>query len=101
MDHMKSGHSFASFGAIAKVPRSTLLDWVDKYEEFRAAKEVGRSYQLKKMEELGFESLKGDLPNGKPAPWIFMMKNFFGWSDNPDRQIPETKITLNYDLGED
>ena len=39
--HMAQGHSFQSFGAIAKVSRRTLFNWIHQHNDFKEAKEIG------------------------------------------------------------
>jgi len=49
--HMSMGLSFRSFSAVAKVTRTTLYDWVDKYPEFKEAKEMGEDNALLFLEK--------------------------------------------------
>jgi len=56
--HLEQGFSFESFDG-AGVGRSTLYNWVEKYPEFKEAKEFGRSKGLKFFESLLRQKLTG------------------------------------------
>jgi len=44
--HMAQGLSFRSFAAVIKVSRTAMYQWVDKYPEFKEAKEVAEDSAL-------------------------------------------------------
>lgn len=59
--HMSEGSSFESFGAIINVSRATIYRWLEEYEEFFEAKELGEVKSLKFWEDLGKAGATGTL----------------------------------------
>jgi hypothetical protein len=51
IDHMASGLSFKSFGAVCGVSLAVLSKWLQEFEEFYEAKEIGELALLKHHEE--------------------------------------------------
>lgn len=46
IDHMGSGLSFDSFGAVIKVATSTIYKWVEDFPEFKEAKDIATAASL-------------------------------------------------------
>ncbi len=88
VEHMASGLSFSSFGAIAKVCGTTIKTWVNNYPEFAAAKARGELLSLLWWEKTGITGLHSDRETKfNSAVWIFTMKARFvkyGYRDNHD-----------------
>jgi hypothetical protein len=80
IDHMKDGHSFASFGAKIDQGRTTLYDWLERHPEFREAKEIAENKALNLIETvflgITFGRQVGDLEMKKVnmAGLIFWLK---------------------------
>jgi hypothetical protein len=51
IQHMSTGHSFESFGAVVGCGRRTLFDWAEKHEEFKEAKKQAEEKALKFFED--------------------------------------------------
>lgn len=49
--HMSQGLSFSTFSTVVNVTRTTLYDWVEKYPEFRNAKEKGEEEAKRFLEK--------------------------------------------------
>lgn len=77
IEHMTDGQSFTSYCAKYKIPRKTAYRWLDKYPEFKEAKEIGEHESQTWWEDLGRKLAL----EGNSAVYIFNMKNRFGWAD--------------------
>jgi hypothetical protein len=83
ISHMSQGKSFESFGAKANAGRRTLFDWVEKYPEFKQAKEAGEMKALDFLETISIAKISGkNIPNFDPkksdtAMLIFYQKTRF------------------------
>lgn len=51
IDHMKAGRSFSTFVAVTMASRKTMYEWIDKYPEFKEAKEVAFALSQKFFED--------------------------------------------------
>lgn len=92
IEHMKSGLSFETFAAIAKVHRDTLYQWVKEYPEFKEAKDEAFLQNQLFFEKLGIDGAKGKVPGFNVTAWIFNMKNRHGWRD---KQKDESDTVIN------
>lgn len=84
-DHMAAGYTFSSFAGVAKVSRSTINNWVEKYPQFANAKEFGESLAQKWWEQRGHEGMQGLIKGFNATVWVFAMKNMFGWRDREEK----------------
>ena len=108
IDHMKKGFSFDSFAAKVPCGRDTLYRWANPKEkyykpDFCDAEKVGLSLCLEWWEKEGFKGMWGG-KKFNPSIWVFMMKNRFGYRDNPknDEEDGEDKnvtVKIAYDRG--
>ena len=112
IEHFKEGRSFESFAGRddVMVGRSTIYDWVDKYEEFRIAKEIGESKALYFYETLlnaisrgkTIKDSKGEVvfdpKKSDPKSVMFVLKTRFHkiYSDRikVDNENPTTSIVF-------
>lgn len=103
VDHMARGHSFESFGSVVNKSRKTLYKWVDKFETFSEAKEIGTLKSLEFFEKLGMAAMAGRIKGFQAAVYIFTMKNRHGWRDQLDLTADTTikTVTLNYTITDD
>lgn len=62
IEHMKDGNSFYSFGSVVGVGATALKRWLAEHEEFRQAKEIGLSYELKFWEDIMKVGAVGAIP---------------------------------------
>lgn len=74
VDHMRSGMSFKSFGAIVGTGERVLLNWVHDYPEFKAAKELGDSCCAQWWENMGKQYAGVSSKEWSPVVYIFNMK---------------------------
>lgn len=104
IDHLESGFSYESFGAIVDTHKDTLYHWELKHPEFFEAKRIGASKSMLFWEKLGTGGAAGRLKGFNAAAWIFSMKNRFKWSDSltlmGDSKNPAT-ITLKYKVDDE
>ena len=94
LDHMKSGLSFESFGAIADCCEDTLFEWLKKHKEFSESYKKGISYSRKFWEDLGLVGTT-EGKNFNATTWIFNMKNRFGWKDRNDFTSGDRPIDIS------
>lgn len=90
IDHMSKGYSFESFGAVADCTRACLYKWVEKYPEFKEAKDMGTMKSQYVWEKIGLE-MALTKHDGNPTAWIFNMKNRFGWRDKVEHSGDQEK----------
>ena len=86
IEHMATGCSFATFGAIALVKFQTLKRWRKAYPEFDEACEIGELVCQLTWEKIIVGQATGEI-KGVPATTIFALKNYF-----PDRFKENTAL---------
>lgn len=102
IEHMKSGHTLASFAFKVNVARSTLYNWIKQYSEFREAYEIGYSAALYYHEILLNEGMKGTCSNIEGSKGInsnlltFALKTRFRdeYSENYAKPLEPTEKEL-------
>jgi hypothetical protein len=82
--HMAQGLSFESFAAKVDANPDTLFTWAKRHREFSEAKKKGTARSLLFWETMGRNGAAGKIKGFVPAPWIFNMKNRFGWRDRQE-----------------
>lgn len=80
IEHMAQGDPLETFGATIDVSKMTLYNWIKKHPEFAESVEIGKVHCYKWWFTLGKGMATGKL-KGNPTPWVFTMKNIFGWLD--------------------
>jgi hypothetical protein len=50
IDHMSEGYSFESFGAVIRIGKKTMYNWIKDHEEWKEAKDVAEAMALKYFE---------------------------------------------------
>lgn len=104
-EHMAKGFSFQSFGAVCEVTKDALYKWVDKYPEFREARDIAMGKNLLFWEQAGIEGLysykdsEGASRTFNQAVWIFNMRNRHGW--NKDKEVGGDQQAININLSYD
>jgi hypothetical protein len=106
IDHMTKGLSFESFAGVIGTCRATIYNWCDKNHgshqpSFLDAKKVATEACRLFWEEQGIKGMwAGKAFNS--TPWIFNMRNRFGWSDKVHHEVEaKGSIKLSYNLEED
>ena len=61
VEHMASGMSFATFGAVVGVAERKLYEWCDDHPEFSAARDTGKLLELQKYETTASAKSNGEL----------------------------------------
>ena len=59
IEHMALGYSFASFGGVINIGKTTLYAWVSRYPEFSESKDIGYNRGLLFIEQHYFSKLTG------------------------------------------
>lgn len=83
IDHMKTGKSFDSFGAVANVGRQTMYDWCEVHPEWKEAKSIAEMKALEFFESRLIAQITGqkvsnfDHKLSNPTLLIFAMKTRF------------------------
>jgi len=100
--HMTEGHSFESFGHVAKVHRKTMYTWAKRHKEFANAKDIAFSAALYWWEKEGIRGMQMGPKEFNAVVWIFSMKNRFGWRDvkepdsEPGSKKDSGKFVINF-----
>lgn len=84
IDHMASGLSFESFGAVTNTCEKTLYNWEAAHPDFLQAKGVGLTKCRSFWESLGVAGSSGHLPGFNSSAWKFNLQNRFKWTDRQD-----------------
>lgn len=81
--HMSKGLSFLSFAGVISVSKQTLYNWMDEFEEFADAREVGEAKCLLFWEQLGTGGAAGKVPYFNQAAYKMQVQHRFRgqWSD--------------------
>lgn len=99
INHMATGKSYASFGAVIKVSFSTMLRWEKHIPEWVDAREIGESCLLNKWEDIMIGQAEGDI-KGAPASTIFAVKNLLKDHFKENTQLQsQNGVTVIIDTG--
>lgn len=105
IDHMREGLSIHAFGGVVLVSRQTLYNWLDKYPEFKEAKEIGESLSLLFWEKMGrsgamtvVDREKGIKRSLNAGVWSMNMKNRFGWRERQPEERDDIKVTVTNEV---
>ena len=93
-DMFMEGESVAEVCTELGVSRRAFYDWVKKYPEFKEAYEQGKLYSEAWWTKLGRAGAAGQVPLNA-TPWIFNMKNRFGWRDQPADETDDDATPVN------
>lgn len=72
------------------ISRDTLYEWCKSHEEFSDSIKTGEAKSRYYWEKIGMDGMLGKVKGFRPAVWIFIMKNRFGWRDNVNIQEEST-----------
>lgn len=90
IEHMASGYSFETFGAVVDVNRDTLYEWASVHKEFSDAKGKAVLKCQYFWEGLGIKGVWSSKESSlNTGVFCFNMKHRFGWRD--DSQEKEKK----------
>jgi hypothetical protein len=92
--HMSQGHTFGTFGVLAKVNRDTLNEWLKKYPAFKLAREVGELKSEKLFEKIAVGQASGKLPGGSSSTLKMVMTNRFNYTDKTEISADESAKAL-------
>lgn len=93
IEHMERGLSLDAFTGTIKerygeyVGKRTIFDWLDRYPEFREAKDIGEGLGQCFLEEMGLTAMNNPSSQFNSTVWIFAMKNRCGWRDKVENTI--------------
>lgn len=102
IEHMSKGLSFESFAADLHTTRNTLYNWVDNYEDFLNAKEIGIEKCQQFYENLGIKHAVNykDGPTLNTQNYIFQMKNRFLWREKHADEVTQVHNNVAVQLQE-
>lgn len=83
---MAKGHSKDAVAGKLGISRDTLYEWSNKHQEFSDTIKEGEAKSRYYWEKIGMDGMMGKVKGFRPAVWIFIMKNRFGWRDNVNIQ---------------
>jgi hypothetical protein len=87
IEHMRKGYSFDTFGAEVFCGNTTLYRWVEQYQDFRDAKEIGTKLSHEWWERQGLKGLNIGPKSFHGQVWSITMKNRFGYRDRQEVQL--------------
>jgi hypothetical protein len=89
---MTKGFSFASFAGAIGVSHQTIKAWVDRYPEFRLAKEIGQARARWWWEQRGIKGLwkMEKQPQLNERLYLAIMRVRFGWKDQDPKPVDLT-----------
>ena len=97
---MSTGHSFVSFAGTINVGKRTIYEWVEKYPEFAAAKQIAKSkceeFYINRLLDLG----TGVAEKGNATSLIWLTKNILKWTDKEQSQ-GENSQPINITISKD
>jgi transposase-like protein len=79
---MAEGYSKQALAGKLGISRDTLYEWCKTHKEFSDTIKRGEAQSLLYWEQAGIDGMIGKIKGFRPAVWIFVMKNRFGWRDN-------------------
>lgn len=79
---MSEGYSKQALAGKLGISRDTLYEWGKAHKEFSDTIKAGEAQSLMYWEQVGIDGMMGKIKGFRPAVWIFVMKNRFGWRDN-------------------
>jgi transposase len=80
-EFLAQGYPFEAFAGEINVNPDTVYEWCKVHKEFSDAKKMGRSKGLKWFSDMGRAGAAGKIKGFNATPWIFMLKNIYGWKD--------------------
>jgi hypothetical protein len=83
---MTKGLSKDAVAGKLDISRDTLYEWCQIHEEFSDSIKEGEAKSRYYWEKIGMDGMMGKIKGFRPAVWIFIMKNRFGWRDNVNIQ---------------
>jgi len=95
IEHMKGGKSHMSFCASIDIHFDTSYEWMKVHSEYSDAYKMARMHCMVIWEEAGMKASLGKIPGFNTAAYCFLMKNMFGWQDNPEA-IEDKQIRIEF-----
>lgn len=86
--YFEKGESVAEVAVRLGISKKTFYEWLKDKPEFAQAYEMAKTISESWWIKAGRAATMGQVPGFAPTPWIFNMKNRFGWKDNPG-ETPE------------
>jgi hypothetical protein len=85
---MEKGNSFETFSGVIRVAPSTLYSWLEIYEDFLEAAQIGQSLSLLFWENLGLRGVQGQVEGFRDSTFAIYMRNRFKWDKHYSPLIP-------------
>lgn len=100
-EFMSQGYSQKATAALLGITESTFNEWLNQYDEFRAAVDLGKGLCHVWWEQAGMDGMKGKIKNFNSSVWSLNVKNRFGYSEkqeisgDPDKPL-NTNIQVEF-----
>lgn len=94
--YMSGGKSFVSFAGHINVGKRTIYEWVEKYPEFKEAKDIAKAKCEEFYVNLGLDMAAGNLEKPNATAYVWLTKNILKWTDKEQAQEQERQpISIN------
>ena len=100
IEHMGQGMSFRSFAGTVSVGYQTCYDWVNKYPEFKEAKQIAQSKCEEFYNRLGIDMATGNIEKCNATSYVWLTKNILRWTDR-DQSNGESSQPINITISKD
>lgn len=92
LELMSKGFSKQAVAGELGISRDTFYAWVKAHKDFSDTIKISEMRSLLFWENIGIDGMMGKITGFRPAVWIFVMKNRFGWKDNVSLtdELPES-----------
>ncbi len=91
---MSKGYSKEAVAGELGISRDTFYQWSKDHKEFSDTIKRGSAQSALYWEKIGMEGMLGKITGFRPAVWIFIMKNRFGYRDSVAviEEVEESKV---------
>lgn len=95
IESMEKGYSKEACAGIIGIDKTTLYDWIERYEEFSHAVHIGESLSLVFWEKAGINGMNlGKDFNG--IVWKFSIANRHGWKEKSDITSDDKPVVAGF-----
>jgi hypothetical protein len=104
IDHCKKGFEIGTFGATIGVRRSTVYNWISKYDDFSEAHEIGKAHLQMKVTQRLMDFADGRMERQASVIAAIYLAKIYGIRDDQPLLLDDKKeddknvIRISYDL---